>query len=246
MDKLANVVVTKLINVGTPQLLMGIMWLYLWAFPWRPAYLAYPHWGHNYTQSLAFLCVGLAYFNRRLISEWFALAASLLVIPAALELLPHMTTASIGAAFAVLIMADWIIEWKRKQDLGQSSNRRLTLWLKKHLIRFAFIMLAHISFTYFFVRLPSGTYEDSLVTKVFDGMLIVFVTVALFEGAAKKCWGMAITQVGFFWGMLAIIVPLILMFDQPETRIFLAFSIIFSVLAIVSLLSTRQLATGDA
>ena len=27
------------------------MWLYLWVFPWRPAYIAEPHWGHNYAEA---------------------------------------------------------------------------------------------------------------------------------------------------------------------------------------------------
>lgn len=240
MSKLTVTAVSRFMNVGTPQLLMGAMWLYLWAFPWRPAYLAEPHWGHNYTQSLAFVCVGLAYFNRRLISDWLALAASMLVIPAALELVSHTTTASIAAICASLIMVDIFVERGREDDLGQSSNRRLTFWLKKHLLRFAFVMLAHIPLTYFLVRLPSGTYEDDLVTKVFDGMLLVFVIIALMEGAVQKFWGVEVSKVGFFWGMLSIVVPLIILSNQPETWVFLVFSVLVTALGAVALAANRR------
>ena len=63
---------------------MGILWLWLWVFPWYKAYVAEPHWGHNYAEALAFICVGLSYFNRRLLSDWLALLAALGVIPASL------------------------------------------------------------------------------------------------------------------------------------------------------------------
>ena len=43
MSKLARVVVSNFINVGTPLLLMGVLWLYLWVFPWYKAYLTEPH-----------------------------------------------------------------------------------------------------------------------------------------------------------------------------------------------------------
>ena len=98
MNKLARTAVSQLTNVGTPLFFMGAMWLLLWVFPWRQAYLYDPHWGHNYAESLAFLCVALAYLNRRLLSDALALLASVLIIPASLELLPHMATAVAGAA----------------------------------------------------------------------------------------------------------------------------------------------------
>lgn len=98
MRTLNRTVADSFVNAGTPPILMGGMWLLLWLFPWRPAFIAEPHWGHNYAQSLAFLCVGLAYFSRWFLSEVLAFIASLLVIPAALELLPHPVTAIAGGA----------------------------------------------------------------------------------------------------------------------------------------------------
>lgn len=77
----------RLLNGGTPLLLMGSQWLYLWVFPWHRAYLSDPRWGHNYAEAIAFVAAGVSYFNRRLASDVLTLLAALLVIPASLELL---------------------------------------------------------------------------------------------------------------------------------------------------------------
>jgi len=242
VNKLAKTAVSKFINIGTPLLLMGAMWLLLWVFPWREAYLYDPHWGHNYAESLAFICVALAYFNRRLLSHALGLLAAGLIIPASLELLPHGAT---GAALALLIILDILLERGRKDDLGQPSNRRLAFWLKRHLLILAFILLGHLALLYFFVRLPAGTYETDLVTKVYDAMLIVFIILAILEGVVQRLWGARTSLVGFFWGMLTIIIALIILFHQPETRMFLGTSLVVSLLAIASLIITRQTATSD-
>ena len=38
MNNRARTAATKYINVGTPLVLMGALWLYLWVFPWYEAY----------------------------------------------------------------------------------------------------------------------------------------------------------------------------------------------------------------
>jgi hypothetical protein len=120
--------ITRYINVGTPLVLMGTLWLYLWVFPWYDAYVNDNRWGHNYAQALAFLAVGLAYFSRRFISNLLSFLAALLIIPSALELLPHPVTAISGGALLALIVLDTFIERGRKDDLGRSSNKRLNFW----------------------------------------------------------------------------------------------------------------------
>jgi hypothetical protein len=223
---------------------MGALWLYLWVFPWYEAYVYDPRWGHNYAEALAFLAVGLAYFNRRLISDVLAFLAATLIIPASLELLPHPVTAIVGGALAALIILDMIVERGREEDLGQPSNRRLNFWLKGHLLRFAYVMLGHLALTYFLVRLPAGTYETELVTKVYDGMLIPFVLLALLEGSVQALGGIPTAQLGFFWGTLTMIVSLILLANQPETWVVLAITVVVTVLAIVALFITRRSATS--
>ena len=247
VNRLARAAVVRYANAGTPLLLMGIMWLYLWVFPWHGAYLADPHWGHNYAESLAFLCVGLAYLSRRFISDLLALLAASLVIPAALELLPHPVTAIAAAALGALIIVDMVMERGRKDDLGQPTDRRLVFWLKRHLMRFALLMLGHIALIYYLVRLPGGTYEQQLVTGVYDGMLIVLVILALMEGAVQRLWGVATTLWGFGWGMLSIVVALLLLAGQPETWVLLGLSLVLSALAGACLAISRRPAasTGE-
>ena len=246
MKNWANVIVTKYINVGSPLVLMGALWLYLWAFPWYQYYVDAPHWGHNYAEAAAFLAVGLAYFNRRVISDYLALIATVLIIPAALELLPHPATAIASGILVGLIIVDMIVERRREKDLWQPSSRRLTFWLRGHLLRFAYVMLGHIALTYFFVRLPGGTYETDLVTQVFDAMSVVFFVIALLEGTVKTMGRIPIPQLGFFWGMLTIVVALIILFNQPETWICLAVALVAAILGIAALVVNRSAAGESA
>ncbi len=240
MNDWARTTVTKYLNVGTPLVLMGALWLYLWVFPWHQAYVYDPRWGHNYAEALAFLAVGLAYFNRRFMSDVLVFLAATLIIPASLELLPHPVTAIVGGVLVALIILDMIIERGRENDLGQPSNKRLRFWLKNHLLRFAYIMLGHLALTYFLVRLPGGTYETELVTKVYDGMLVPFIILALLEGSVRALGGIPTARLGFFWGMLTMLVSLILLINQSETWVCLGITVVVSALAIAALLRHRR------
>jgi hypothetical protein len=234
MDNWAKTVVERYVNAGTSLVLMGAQWLYLWVFPWYGAYVSDPHWGHNYAQSLAFLAVGLAYFSGRLVSDALALLASILIIPSALELLPHPVTAIAGGVLAALIILDMVVERGRKEDLGQPANRRWSFWLKGHVLRFAYVMLGHLALIHFFVRLPGGTYETDLVTIVYNGMSLPFLTLALLDESLRGRWATLVKRVGFFWGMLTMIVALIILSHQPETLVCLGITLVTTAIAIVA------------
>jgi hypothetical protein len=234
MDNWAKTVVERYVNAGTSLVLMGAQWLYLWVFPWYGAYVSDPHWGHNYAQSLAFLAVGLAYFSGRLVSDALALLASILIIPSALELLPHPVTAITGGVLAALIILDMVVERGRKEDLGQPANRRWSFWLKGHVLRFAYVMLGHLALIHFFVRLPGGTYETDLVTIVYNGMSLPFLTLALLDESLRGRWATLVKRVGFFWGMLTMIVALIILSHQPETLVCLGITLVTTAIAIVA------------
>ncbi len=238
MNNWARVATTKYINVGAPLVLMGALWLYLWVFPWYGAYVYDPRWGHNYAEALAFLAVGLAYFNRRLVADLLAFLAASLIIPASLELLPHPVTAIAGGVLVALIILDAIFEQRRKDNFGEPSNRRMRAWLRNHLPTLAYIMLGHLALIYFLVRLPAGTYETDLVTIVYDGMSIPFLLFAILERPVQALWGISTARLGFFWGMLTMIVSLILLIDQPETWVCLGIAVAVSALAIVALAMT--------
>ncbi len=240
MANWAKAAVDRYIHAGAATALMGALWLYLWVFPWYGAYKHDPRWGHNYAEALAFLSLGLAYFNGRLVSHVLAFLGSMLVIPASLGLWPTQVTAIAGAVIAALLIVAMIVERKRKTDLAQPANRRLTFWLKRHLPRFAYAMLGHIALTYYLVRLPGGTYETDLVTKVYDILLIPFVLVAMFEDSIKAVGRVPTALLGYFWGMLTMIVSLVLLIDQPETWVVLGIVVLATVLAIAALVVHRR------
>ena len=100
-------------------------------------------------------------------------------------------------------------------------------------------LLAHIAQTYFFVRLPLGTYETELVTKVFDARSIPLLIVALLEGSVKRLEGVPTPWVGFFWGMLTAIVSLILLINQPETWVCMVITVVATGLGIAALVANR-------
>jgi hypothetical protein len=105
-------------------------------------------------------------------------------------------------------------------------------------------MLAHMALIYYFVRLPYGTYEDELVTKVYDAMLFVFAALAMMEGAVKKLWGIRTPLLSFFWGMLMMGVALVLLFYQSETWPVLGLTVPVTVGAVVALVQQRRAANA--
>ena len=243
MNSLARTVARKYINVGTPLVLMGAMWLYLWVFHWREAYFSDPRWGHNYLEAAAFLIVGLAYFNRRLISDMIALIASVTIVPVSLELLPHNITAIAGGVMIVLTIIDMFVERKRDADLAQPANKRFSFWLKGHLLRFALVMLAHLSLIFFLVRVPADTYEkNELVTWVFDGGMILVAILGLLDGAVKKLGSVSVPLLGFFAGMATIIASCVILLLKGDAELWppLGITLVATVAGIAALLISRR------
>lgn len=246
MSNWARTITKEYVSIGTPLVLIGGLWLYLWVFQWYAAYLSDPRWGHNYLEAAAFLVAGLAYFNRRLISHLLSLIAATMIVPVSLELLPHSTTPIVGAALIVLTFVDILVERARATDLAQPSNRRLRFFLERHVPRFTYVMLAHLALIYFLVRLPAGTYETDLVTKVYDAALIPLAILALLEGTVNRLGAIPVPQLSFFWGMGTIIVSLILLINQPETWVPMGVAVIATALGIVALILARQPEAGEA
>lgn len=240
MRALATRLTSKYMNGGSVLVWMGILWLYLWLIPWYQSFVNNPHWGHNYAEAGAFLILGLAYYNKRLISDFLALFAVILVIPASLELLPHFITAISSGLILILAITDMIVERKREEDLWRPNQPQKMFWYKKHIPRFSYIMLAHIALVYFLVRLPLGTYETELVTKVFDGMLFPVMLLLILEDMPALFNPKWARIPGFFWGMLTVIVSLVILANQNETIPLLVLSIIFTIIAVIMLILCRK------
>jgi hypothetical protein len=234
MNRLIRAVAEKCLNGGLPLLLMGILWLGLWLFAWYSAYLQDPHWGHNYAESTAFLAVGLAYFNRRFLSDVLAFLVAIMIIPTSLELLPVTVTAITSAVLTALIIADIIVELKPADDLFRPREAKRADCLKKYLPCLSYIMLASLALIYFLIRVPAGTYETDIETVAFDALLVPYVVLLIIEKLTgeRRTWPKLLA---FFFGMLIMIMLLILMADEPATRPVLAFVSIVTALGVIDL-----------
>ena len=242
MDRFIRTVNKKFVNGGTPLLLMGAQWLYLWLFLWYQTYLEDPRWGHNYVMSLAFLAVGLAYFSRRLVSDFLSLIAAALVIPASLALLPHNVTSIISATLVLLIVVDIIIE-KRKPLFIQRAVSSIAVWLKKYLLCFSYVLLVSLPPCYFLVELGAGSCDADIDSMLFDAALIPFVILLLLERLPIVRNKVLINRTAFFWGMATMVVILSLMLDEPGILPNLIFTALVTVAGLATLLRARQ--AGD-
>jgi hypothetical protein len=243
MKRLARVIDETYINGGLPLLLMGFLWLGLWLFPWYQSFLQNPHWGHNYGESMAFLAVGLAFFNRRTVSWVLALAATILIVPISLEWLPHPDTAAISAVLVILIVIDIIAERNRTDDLFVSSARQADQ-LKKWLPCVSYIMLGSLALIYYLIRLPAGTTETDADVQAFDALLIPFIAILLIEALAGKEGRVWPRYLAFFFGMMIMDVLLIMQLDQPETWPVLAFTSVVTILGILTVIFARRRASS--
>jgi hypothetical protein len=213
MAKIGSFFIDRFLNGGVPLILMGALWLLLWLFPWFQDYINDPHWGHNFAESMAFLAVGLAYFNRKPLSDIIALLSALLIIPTALELLPHNITAVIAAVLVAAIIVDFVAERKHE---GYTSSNRTSSFFKKYFPVIWFVLLASLAITYFAIRLPAGTYETDIDTIIFDALSLPLLTLLILENLAGFNHGW-LKYLSFFWGMGIMIAVLSFMFDEPAT-----------------------------
>ncbi len=246
MNKLAREIDEIFINGGSPLVLMGFLWLGLWLFPWYQTFLQNPHWGHNYGESMAFLAVGLAFFNHRTVSWILALLATALIIPISLEWLPHPNTAAISAVLVILIVVDMIVERHHHKDDLLTPSAPQAGKVKKYLACISYVLLGSLALTYYLIRLPGGTTETDVDVKAFDALLIPFVIILLIEVLAAKPGRIWPRYLAFFFGMMIMDVLLIMQMDQPETWGVLAFTLLITIIGILTVALARRPASSSA
>jgi hypothetical protein len=239
LSKLVRTINERFLNGGTPLILMGAQWLYLWLFIWYKTFLEDQRWGHNFVMSLAFLAVGLAYFNRRLLSDILAVIAAALVIPASLALLPHNITSIFSSALILLIVVDIIVERRNPLFFKKAASSAIG-WFKKYLLCFSYILLVSLPPCYFLVELAAGTCDSDIDSILFDVALLPFVILLLLEKIPLGVNKVLVKRIGFFWGMITMVVILSLMIDQPETLPNLIVTSLVTLAGLTTLLITSK------
>lgn len=206
-------------TAGSGVLIQGVLWLLFWIGPALGLFESDPRWGHNFAMAIIFITIGLAYHFRKISCQVVAVFASFLTIPTFLAFWSGVEAtfaASIMLAVTILL---YFVDRQRSVELV-NPNPRLKAWLKIHLLNFAYLGLAHMSFIFFLVRwynpqpflnyLPAENGIADLPTATYNLMLLLFVPLATMERYVKRIWALEVSKVSFIWSLLMIIVPLLI------------------------------------
>jgi hypothetical protein len=203
-------------NSGGGILIMGILWLIFWLGPAFFLFEEDSRWGHNFAIPLLFINVGLARFVNKISCQLTAAVASFLTIPILLAFWRWDISTMISGAFLGIFCVLYLVERTRETELI-NPNKRLRAWLKIHMLTFAYIGLAHMPLIFFLVRWynpePFETYlpvEHHISTSMFNLMLLVLSIIAIMERFVRKIGSVKIEHVGFYWSILMILIPIIL------------------------------------
>ena len=213
----------KIMTVGTGVLVQGVLWFIFWIGPAYGLYVADPRWAHNFAMSTVFITVGLAYHFRKLSCQFVGVFASFLSIPTFLAFWSGIEATFVGGILVIVTIALYLIERRREVEL-LNPRPRLKVWLKIHFLNFAYIGLAHMPLIFFLIRwfnpqpflsyLPVENRIADLPTDVFNLMLLVLMPFAVMERYVKTIGKVNVSKAGFFWTMLMIVVPLIIIGTQ--------------------------------
>lgn len=205
----------KYLNGGNGYLIIGIIWLIFWLGPAFDLFVENRRWGHNFALPIMFITVGMAYNTKTISCNFIAVIASFLTVPTLLGFWSWSTATKVSIFFLVLFILFFFAERASENELI-NPNPRFKAWLKRHLLTFAYLGLAHMTLIFFLVRwynpepfelfLPP---EHHASTTVFNIMLLILVTLSIMERFVAKIGRVKIPKAAFVWSIFMIIVPLI-------------------------------------
>ncbi|UCH88139.1 MAG: hypothetical protein JSV49_07680 [Thermoplasmata archaeon] len=206
----------KYMTGGNGFIIIGIAWLLFWLGPAFGLFEEDSRWGHNYAIPIMFITVGLAYNMNYISCQLTAAVASYLTIPTLLGFWSWSTATKVALMFLAVLILLFLAERNSAKELIE-PNMRLKRWLKIHLMTFAYIGLVHMTLIFFFVRwynsdaflqyLPMEHHPD---TSAFNIMLVGLVVLAIAERFVQKIGEIKVTKAAFYWSILMIIVPLVI------------------------------------
>lgn len=205
---------SKYMNVGTGLLILGILWILFWLGPAMPLYESDIRWGHNFVMPILFITVGIAYYSRCLVCQFFAVISSFLTVPLFLALWWYADVLYISIVLLAILIILYLLERTGKFKILQ-PNPRLKAWEKIHFLNFAYIGLAHMPLIFFLLRwgLPDTSpflpVEHEMSSSIFNIMLLILVPLAAMERYVKKIGNFSVPKIVFVWTILMIIFPMI-------------------------------------
>ncbi|MFX1393730.1 MAG: hypothetical protein ACFFAH_09155 [Promethearchaeota archaeon] len=147
----------KFVGPGLGLIILGLVYFVWYIMPFSIEYLEEkPLAIHNWGYSIIFLTIGLAWYQKSVISRSIAtIQASLIPILASGSFNPFIIVALIFIIFAVFGIV-FLIERKRDKFLFQERLQRRTWeWLNMHLLILSWILIIHIGFVFLIVRAPT-------------------------------------------------------------------------------------------
>jgi hypothetical protein len=204
---------SKYMNVGTGLLILGILWILFWLGPAMPLYEADSRWGHNFVIPIVFITVGIAYYSKCLMCQFFAVISSFLTVPLFLAMWWYADVLYIAIALLTILIILCLLERTGKFKILQ-PNPRLKAWEKIHFLNFAYVGLAHMPLIFFLLRwgLPDTSLylpiEHEMSTSIFNLMLLILVPLAAMERYIKKIGNLDVSKIVFAWTVLMLIFPM--------------------------------------
>lgn len=145
------------VGPGLGLVILGLIYFVWYIMPFSIEYLEEkPFAIHNWGYSIIFLTIGLAWYQKSIISRSIALIqASLMPILASGSFNPFIIVALIFILFAVFGIV-FIIEKKREKFFFQERLQKRTWeWLNMHLLILCWLSLIHIGLVFLVVRAPT-------------------------------------------------------------------------------------------
>ncbi|MFX1479032.1 MAG: hypothetical protein ACFFCI_12950 [Promethearchaeota archaeon] len=188
----------KLVGPGLGLIALGLIYFIWYIMPFSIEYLqGKPLAIHNWGYSLIFLTVGLAWYQKSLLTRLIALIQS--------SLLPIIASGSVNSfimvtlVLIILIIFGVVMVFEKRTSkpfLREKLKKRTWEWLNMHLLIISWILIMHIGFLFLVVRAPQ---EVGLLRISPEAGWLMNYTPEVHE---ISTWAFNISIIG--WGIIAL------------------------------------------
>ena len=188
------------VGPGLGLIILGLAYLIWWLMPFAwGAYYEDPRWAHNWVYAIIILNVGLAWYQKSVMSRTIAAIQSFMMPVTASgsfnTLLMTFITIIIFLIWLIVVVIERI---RGKMFFQDRLKKRTWLWINMHSVIVAWILIAHMGLVFLIGRVPLeeqllalGTHAGFLAnlppekhefaTWFFDITLIIWAAIGLYE-----------------------------------------------------------------